>query len=395
MKTVLGGNSRIHIGDHMTLLVPKRITTRKVTPFVRRERGLAKRLERYIRHKIRSQPTSRDNEENAAGWESRVTNFFIRKPLQIGKAVAIYAHFNPAATVSRMVVEQLRALNDQGFEVIFVTMSPVSQESVRNIEGFVSIGFERRSFGRDLGAWKDAWTQCQTELLAAPEILLTNDSILGPVRPFPPILAALRTVDHGVLGLTDSPDHVPHLQSYFLLFRGRNAILSLDAFFEQLRCSFSKKVMIERGELALSTFLVGKRVPLYTLFSYDELEADYLNNRDRLRELLASSPHLLKDLSQNEEKLLFADDVTGGGAGFSWIRMRMKARFWGTAFNPTHYFWRHLVLGHGFPFIKTELVTSNPSYVFDAADWRDVICDGSPVSIQDIEDHINLVVSGS
>lgn len=379
----------------MALLTPKRMTTRRVIAFNRRERNLGKRLERFLRNKIRSGPNLRDRKENESGWASRVRSVFIDKQLQIGKPIAIYAHFNPAGTISRMVVEQLRALSSEGFDIIFVTMSPVPEDKVELIESFITIGFERNSFGRDIGAWKDAWLRCRGDLVNAPEILLTNDSVLGPVRPFAPIMTALRSVEEGVLGLTDSPDQVPHLQSYFLLFRGTRAIAGLDAFFEQLYCSFRKKLMIERGELALSTFLIGKHVPLYTLFSYEELEAAHLNNRDRLRGLLASTPLLLKDFSQNEEKLLFPDEELGPGGDFSWIRMRMKARLWGAALNPTHYFWRHLVSAYNFPFIKTELVTLNPSYVYDAADWRDVIGQDSQVTIEDLEEHISLVVNGA
>ncbi|MCW0982268.1 hypothetical protein OK142_15705 [Agrobacterium sp. BT-220-3] len=319
----------------------------------------------------------------------------MEKPLQTGKPIAIYAHFNPAGTISRMVVEQLRALSSEGFDIIFVTMSPIPEDKVELIESFINIGFERRSFGRDIGAWKDAWLRCREELMAAPEILLTNDSVLGPVRPFAPIMAALRSVEEGVLGLTDSPDHVPHLQSYFLLFRGKGAISCLDAFFEQLYCSFRKKIMIERGELALSTFIAGKRIPLYTLFSYEELESAHLNSRDHLRGLLASMPLLLKEFSKNEEKLLFDDAGLDSGGRFSWIRMRMKARLWSAALNPTHYFWRHLILAYNFPFIKTELVTLNPSYVYDAADWRDVIGEDSPVTLEELEEHISLVTNGA
>ncbi|MNL41627.1 hypothetical protein D3C87_1640450 [compost metagenome] len=153
--------------------------------------------------------------------------------------------------------------------------------------------------------------------------------------------------------------------------------------------------MIERGELALSTFLLGKKVPLYTLFSYEEIEAEYLNDRDLLRELMASASIILKEFSLNEEKLLLSDDGKGIQGDFNWIRMRMKARLWSMVFNPTHFFWRHLVQVHNFPFIKTELVTLNPSYVFDAADWREVINEDSPITIDVLEEHLSLIMSGS
>lgn len=395
MRRVPGTKLHNHTGESMSFPTPKRMTTRKVSVVVKRERNLGKRLERFLRKKIRSGPSLGDRKEDEAGWASRVRNVFVDKQIPAHKPIAIYAHFNPAGTVSQMVVEQLRVLKNEGFEIVFVTMSPVPADKVALLENLICFGFERRSFGRDFGAWKDAWQHFRQQFVDAPEILLTNDSILGPVRPFAPVMASLRSIDEGVLGLTDSPDHSPHLQSYFLLFRGSKALLGLDLFFEQLRCSFNKKNMIERGELALSTFLLGKKVPLYTLFSYEEIEAEYLNDRDLLRELMASASIILKEFSLNEEKLLLSDDGKGIQGDFNWIRMRMKARLWSMVFNPTHFFWRHLVQVHNFPFIKTELVTLNPSYVFDAADWREVINEDSPITIDVLEEHLSLMMSGS
>jgi hypothetical protein len=52
--------------------------------------------------------------------------------------------------------------------------------------------------------------------------------------------------------------------------------------------------------------------------------------------------------------------------------------------NPTSDFWRQL-LQSGFPFVKRELLRSNPTGVGDLADWRDVVAEASTADLEAIE----------
>ena len=51
---------------------------------------------------------------------------------------------------------------------------------------------QRRNFARDFGAWQELAAEARRRWPAAGELLLANDSVLGPILPFPPMLAALR-----------------------------------------------------------------------------------------------------------------------------------------------------------------------------------------------------------
>ena len=55
--------------------------------------------------------------------------------------------------------------------------------------------------------------------------------------------------------------------------------------------------------------------------------------------------------------------------------------------NPTGELWRQLLLA-GFPFIKRELLRSNPARVADLADWRDVVAQTSAVDLGPIEQQL-------
>ena len=78
--------------------------------------------------------------------------------------------------------------------------------------------------GRDFGAWRDAAAVALQRFGTPQELLLTNDSVLGPFLPLAPLVDAWRAGGEGFFGLTESLGGGPHLQSYALLGRGEKAV---------------------------------------------------------------------------------------------------------------------------------------------------------------------------
>ena len=56
---------------------------------------------------------------------------------------------------------------------------------------------QRRNFALDFGAWQDLAREARRRWPAATELLLANDSVLGPILPLGPVLAALRAGGDG------------------------------------------------------------------------------------------------------------------------------------------------------------------------------------------------------
>ncbi|MCR9149106.1 MAG: rhamnan synthesis F family protein [Rhodobacteraceae bacterium] len=341
------------------------------------------RIERFLSHRLGWDPLRKDVAERArpsASWVQPVALPASTRPPS--SSVAIFAHFNPMARVSRMVEAQLRLLAAEGFAIDFVSMTPIAAPRDRQrIAAHVAHAVTRRNFGRDFGAWRDMWLLNRARYLEAEEVLLLNDSILGPIHPLGPVFAAMRDAGDGVFGLTDSPDRVPHLQSYFLLFRGRDAIRALDGFFEALHLSFNKRRMIERGEMGLARAMRRAGVPMRALFPYEDLELAVLNDTAALEALCACYPALRSDLP------------SPGDPAANWHRARLwlSSRLYDLSLNPTHYFWRLLVERFGFPYVKTELVVVNPARLPDLRGWLDALPEDSPVSAGDIREHLEMV----
>ena len=188
----------------------------------------------------------------------------------------------------------------------------------------------RRNRGRDFGAWRDLIGPALARWPAAEEMLLVNDSVLGPIAPLAPVFAALRTGGDGVFGLLESLGAGAHLQSNFLLARGARAIADIAGFLRAMRPSRSKWLIVQRGELALAPWLRARGHRVAALFPYAAVAASALRDpaeRDALRARM-------------------------GAGELDELLMRHPL-------NPAHFFWRVLPR-LGCPFIKTELIRNNP-----------------------------------
>ena len=255
-------------------------------------------------------------------------------------AVALYVHYSHSGRVSEMVLRQLELLAEAGFALVFVSMAPLLATPARTaLCQRCALVVQRRNCGYDFGAWRDLLPEIHRRWPELAELLLANDSVLGPIRPLGPVLAALRSRE-GLFGLTESPQGGPHLQSYFLLLRGKAVLADLAIFLAHLRISHSKWLMVRRAELCLASYLRARGHQVAALFGYQRLLDAVLVDSEALVQLAATYPPLrrLVSLPQHERAAL--------------LRCR--------PLNPTHHLWYPLVHLMGFPFLKTALVRNNP-----------------------------------
>lgn len=294
--------------------------------------------------------------------------------------IALFAHYNPHGRVSAMVLRQLELLRDEGFDTLLVSMSPINDPASRAaLQPLVRSVSVRLSFGRDFGSWHDMALMNEELFSGAEEVLLINDSILGPFYPLAPIFEGMREKGDGLFGLTDSYDRHPHLQSFFLLFRGRAAIDALWEFFGEIKLSFNKDRMIRRGELSLAKFISARKVPQYASFSIDELERRVVADGRYLEPLLACNNALLPS-----PIMPMGDDVDIARVARMSVQVALKRQ----ALNPTHYYWRALIEVFGFPYIKTNLITENPTCIPDIGDWQELVPEGGPVTAEMMKNHM-------
>ncbi|WGD28419.1 rhamnan synthesis F family protein [Ancylobacter sp. WKF20] len=312
-----------------------------------------------------------DMRENWGGAASRLLAQYPGAAPGGGGAVALYAHFAPHSGISDMVVRQLRAYAGLGFRIVFISSAPRLDATDRAaIAEHVELILHRRNFGLDFGAWSDALALRPELLDGADELLLVNDSVLGPLRPLDDMMERLRAGGDGLFGLTDSVQYAPHLQSYFLLARGEAAIDDVADFLHTRRLTANKRTVIERFEVGLSEHMrdLGHRVA--SVWGYDDIENAVLQSETDIAALLAVLPG---------NRALAA----GPGGQFTLRRQLLDLPL-----NPVHHFAGVLIRRCGFPFLKTELVLKNPERLPEAVNWRALVPADAPVPVAVIEDHL-------
>jgi lipopolysaccharide biosynthesis protein len=233
--------------------------------------------------------------------------------------------------VSGYVYYYLESLRAAGFEILFISNSPVKTEFRERLLAIPGcLVHERENKGADFGAWK--WA-IQQKLIPseATNILLTNDSIFGPLFDLTTIVNQMNAKNVDFWGLTDTFQVEWHIQSYFLHLSRK--VFSSEAFQKIFRQDFDKldrNEIITKGEIRLS--------------------------------------QVLKEAGFRSEVFVVIDNFPD------------KKK------NPTHYHWKELIERFKFPFVKKDLLTKNPEQFHNVMNVFQVIEEHSTYDINLIMD---------
>jgi hypothetical protein len=283
------------------------------------------------------------------------------------RSVAVFVQFSQDGTISDMVRRQMEAYRELGFATLLVSNSPAfPEESWQAARRVAALVVHRRNRGLDFGAWKDLVPVALERWPATEELLMVNDSILGPIRPLGPVIDAMRRAGPGFYGMLESLQGGPHLQSWFTLARGRQAVADLADFLGRLRLSRSKWKIIQRGELRLARHMLRRGHRVAAAFGYA-----------RLVETALAAPAERAYLER-------AIPLWVRGADTAAARDALLAR----PVNPAHHLWRALSGPAGCPFIKTELVRRNPGGLPDVGSWPDLVPGDGPCTTEMLRAHL-------
>ena len=131
--------------------------------------------------------------------------------------LAVYAHFGESPKVARYVSYFLKELRSLGFEICFVSNSPISIESQSEISTLSQKFIQRENTGYDFSMWQAGLAEY--DLSKVEELLLTNSSIVGPLQPLAQLFQNSSVKECDFWGLTDNDEGGRHLQTYFMVFR--------------------------------------------------------------------------------------------------------------------------------------------------------------------------------
>lgn len=296
-----------------------------------------------------------------------------QRDLASAEKVAIFSHFDADGVLHDFVAYYLRQIAEAGFTIVFVSnASRLRPETVERLRPWCGLILRRANIGYDFGAYKDGLARIP-DLRRVELLLLANDSVYGPFRPLPEILAGLDG-SADVWGITDSWEKHFHLQSYFLLF-GRAALQApiFSQFWSRWRYVNSKYWNISRGEIGLSRELSAHGLRCQALYPYRAAAAALFtamreDGSPRAGEFDPAQRRFLRDLA-----VLIHH---------------------GRSVNSTHYFWDYLVSRQGCPFLKRELLRDNPMNVPFVSRWEQIVKSAGPYDTNLIACHLALSAPG-
>ena len=274
--------------------------------------------------------------------------------------LCIFAHFDRDDLIDDYVVHYVKQLFDSGCEIIFVsTAEGLSEAQCERVKPFTRQIVVRENVGHDFGSWKTAICQelagSESAFSGFDGLIIANDSVYGPIRPLPPIVAEMSARGCDFCGITDSWRYFHHVQSYFVLFDKRVACSkTFHQFWINMPYYHSKHAVIWKGEIGLSRTLVQAGFKFDVLCGYEDLRARH--------------------------------------ARTFWEIERRSAR--GRPVNATHYFWELLVTEQKCPFLKVQLLRDNPKDVPNMARWKELLDDGQNGLKGMIESHLTRVSRG-
>ena len=269
-------------------------------------------------------------------------------------SLALYVHWSPTGAVSDMVVAQIAAWRDAGFNVVFVTNTAPPLRDWNRLSELSVLRIARDNIGRDFGGWRDALSLALERFGTPNELLLANDSVLGPVRPMTQVVAALRRGGEGMFGLTESRGGGAHLQSYLLLARGQRAVADVSVHLAACRPSRSKWRLVQQAEIGLTRRMLMRGHRVAAVFGWERI-----------------APSL--------------DASVLDAFGSRFAEPDALNRY---PLNPTHHLWRVLVERFGFPYLKTELVLRNPGGLPGVERWPELV-DAATRAV--IEQHLRIM----
>ena len=219
----------------------------------------------------------------------------------------------------------------QHFYVIVVAATPsflTQPSSISALKKASDCLIIRSNEGYDYGSWMTGLRISKDLIKNRQQVVLTNDSFWGPVRPLNGLLERLKQSTGDVVGLTDNLMYEPHLQSPFLLFK--NKAIQCQAFWnfwENIQRWDNKRSIVKNYEVGLPVLLREQGMKLESLYSK------------------------------------------------------------GSNGNIFHAEWRSLILDHGFPFLKVSLLRDNPHQI-NIDDWPMVLNQSNPWLTRQIQNQL-------
>lgn len=168
--------------------------------------------------------------------------------------LAVMAHYDPEGLVRPHARRQVEALVAGIEDVLVVSTARLDDESRRWLSERVRL-VERANYGYDFYSYK-VGLDTAGDLSAYDEVIVCNDSYVGPLRPYDRIVAEMAARPVDFWGFTRSARIGPHVQSFFVAFRPWTvASRAFRLFWSDMEPLSDRSKVIRRYEVGMSARL--------------------------------------------------------------------------------------------------------------------------------------------
>jgi hypothetical protein len=339
--------------------------------------------------------------------------------MSLSEKVCIFVHYERSGILRRHTRRYLISIAEQGFSIVFVSNSPLQEESLRFLSRSCYRIILRDNCGYDFAAYRDGLLNIFFELNDTLVLLLANDSVYAPISPLSDFFMKMDFSLADVWGATDSWQRQYHIQSYFIAF-GPMALAhpGFHAFWLKVRNVRSKWAAVKYYELGLTRAMLALDMRCAAVFDYQSLmrraeaivQEVELENSDLKSGLPKNST---EDLSPGGEqsvatrspinsKLLDRAEsgVAGEGAAkihadVALLKASADRALHGAVLrrpsNPVVDLWL-LLMDAGFPFLKRELLRDDPTRSPDLFAWHRIVNKHAPALYAEIIEDLKRVI---
>lgn len=189
--------------------------------------------------------------------------------------IAIVAQWSKDVVLSISTNRLISQLVICGYEVVLVSACERTESLILDSEISERITILRKpNVGYDFGSWSIGLLTFP-EIGKAKEVLLLNDSNSGPFGPLADLLNTMNESPYDITGITDSPQHRYHIQSFMMHFKN-NSInhKSMVNFWQNIRSQDNKLNVVLAYEIGLTSraqrngLYVGSIYPWNILVDY-------------------------------------------------------------------------------------------------------------------------------
>ena len=228
--------------------------------------------------------------------------------------VALFSIHLNQLKLAKYIILSCIELSNNGYDVILIVTHDESLD-LKSVEELFEKDFKsyyiiiRGNYGKDFGGFKDGLKHIESTKYT--DVILMNDSMIGPLF-YSTFIADIDKCNGDVIGITDSFDSIYHLQSSFLKFSGSDNTKLLNEFFNNYEPTNDREIVVRFGEIALSQYFINHNKILVPYVSSIQLWSD------------SGYVHKIED-------------------------------------NAQHAYWAEIIFKHKVPYIKRELIVSDPS----------------------------------